>query len=118
LIKGNKRICYAIRNIINTTFGPSFLSVLDFHMREKTGFDFSESILCVPDRAYHALLDFFRDEIGCLLMWKIIIKKMCEDSLEAHAQAIIILECLKRGDRKTINSLLSNLLHKKSLNYP
>ena len=112
----NKMLCCAIRNIINNTFGPSFLSVLDFYIREKTGFDFSESILSVPDRAYYALLDFFRDEIRCLLMWEILIKKICEDNLEAHAQAIVILECLKRGDQKTISNLLSNLLHKKSSN--
>ena len=106
-------LCCTIRSIVNNTLGPSFLSVLDFHIRERTGFDFPESILYVPNKAYYALLDFFRDEIGCLLMWEILIKRMCKDSLEAHAQAIVILECLKRGDEKAINNLLLNLLKQK-----
>ena len=106
----NKMLCCAFKNIVNNTFGPSFLSVLDFHIKEKTGFDFFESILRVPDRAYYALLDFFKGEIGCLLMWEILIKKICKDRLEAHAQAILILESLKRGDCKAINIFLSNLL--------
>ena len=53
-------LCRAFKNIVINTFGSSFLAVLDFHIKEKTGFDFSESILRVPDRAYYALLDFFQ----------------------------------------------------------
>jgi len=115
LRNGKKMLCHAFRNIVKDTFGSSFLSVLDFYIKEKTGFDFSESILYVPERAYYALLEFFRDEIGCLLMWEILTKKICKDHLEAHAQAIVILECLKRGDKKAINDLLSNLLNFKQL---